>query len=102
MQESGVVLSPLLLGGEVLSIHFFFYLAVGISIPCLLVALVTKHRKRAAIPPMIASLLSAVIYSYAFTDFFPEAIFFWEALVSIVICALACVLYVYSPKPVVA
>ena len=84
--------------GEFLSIHYFFYLAVWISIPCLLVALIVKeYRKKVVIPPMIACGLSAIWYFYAFKGL-REMIFFLEILICIVIFAICYILYAYPSK----
>ena len=79
----------------VLSIHFYFYLAMDIATPFLLIALlVKKYQKKAAVPPMIACGLSAIKYFFVFQEL-RETIFFLEALVCLVIFAISYVLYAY-------
>ena len=79
----------------VLSIHFYFYQAMEIAIPFLLIALlVKKYRKKAVVPPMIACGLSAVKYFFVFQEI-RETIFFLETLICLVIFAISYVLYAY-------
>jgi len=78
----------------ILSVHFFFELAIWITMPCLLIGLVKKYRKKALVPPMIAFGLTTIIYSWAFIDL-SEMIYLLETIVSIVIFAICYVLYAY-------
>jgi len=78
-----------------LGISFYFYWAMDIAIPFLLIALlVRKYRKKAVIPPMIACGLSAIKYFFVFQDI-GETIYFLEALICLVVFAISYVLYAY-------
>lgn len=83
-----------LLYREVLSVHFFLYLAMWVSVPCLLLVWVKKYRKKAVIPPMIACGLSTIFYFFAFLDM-EEMIYIQEALICLVIFGISYVLYAY-------
>ena len=78
-----------------LGISFYFYWAMDIAIPFLLIALlVKKYRKKAVIPSMIACGLSAIKYFFVFQDL-GETIYFLETLICLVIFAISYVLYAY-------
>ena len=88
----------ILLYREVLSVHFFLYLAMWLSIPCLLLALVKKYRKKAVIPPMIVCGLSVILYSFLFMNLWMkgpqlywdlEVTLLFETLILIAIFVLA-------------
>jgi hypothetical protein len=88
----------ILLYREVLSVHFFLYLAMWVSIPCLLLALVKKYRKKAVIPPMIVCGLSVILDSFLFMNLWMkgpqlywdlEVTLLFETLILIAIFVLA-------------
>jgi len=79
----------------ILSIHYYFSLAMEIAISFLLIALlVKKYRKKAVIPPMIACGLSAIKFFIVFQEL-GEMIFFLEILICLVIFAISYALYAY-------
>ena len=82
---------------ELLHVNFFFNIAMVISIPCLVTALVERFRKRASVPPMIACGLTAMFYFWVYLSI-PEMIYFLETIISVVLFAVGYVLYAHSPK----